>query len=212
VSRVLAPDRSRGYWLRHATVTTWPDLVDKMKDKATAEELWNFFVSCRVIAAKKFRTPARLARLARSARRQAVGELLPEVCRQHGIPEPRNRAERLSLTRAIGQWIAALTLAAVAPTWLPADQPASGGKSITWQICRLGLLRIPTSALPTAVQEAIWQWPATVGRDQQVSQTHVCGQVLYNCPVLVQACPEADLFEPSHAFVCGQDVVLGVCV
>ena len=139
-------------------------------------------------------------------------ELFPEVCRQRVNWEPRNRAEGLSLTGAIGQWIAALTLAAVAASWLPADQPASGGRSITWQICRLDLLWIPMSALPAAVQEAIRQWSVGDNRCHQVSQTHVCGQVLYNCPVLVQACPETDLFELSHSFVCVVKMLFWVCI
>ena len=186
ISRVLAPDPAsqHAHWLRHATVTTWPDLVEAMKDKATAAALWSFFMSRRVIAAKKFRTPAKLAREAATARRQAARELLPEVCRQHGIQEPKTRAARAALARAIGQWIAALTLAAVQPTWLPSERPASGGRSLTWQICRLGLLRVAMTALPAEVNEAIREaWPAT--GDQ--SHNSVCGQVLYNCPVLVEA-------------------------
>lgn len=94
------------------------------------------------------------------------------------------------MARAIGQWIAALTLASVQPSWLTAERPAAGGRSLTWQICRLGLLRIPRSALPAEVEQAIQEaWPTTGGRLH--SQRYVCGQVLYNCPVLVEVLAEA---------------------
>jgi hypothetical protein len=123
-----------------------------------------------------------------------------------------SRAEGLSMTGATGAWIAALNLAAVAASWLPADQPASGGRSITWQICHLDLLWIPMSALPTAMQEAIGQWSVGDNRCHQVSQVHVCGQVLYNWSVLARACPETNLYELSHSCcVCVVKMLFWVC-
>jgi hypothetical protein len=91
-----------GFWrLTELGPGLWHATVTTWPDLARTNKLWHFDRSCVVILAKKFWTPVKLAHL-------AVWELFPEVCRQ--------RVD---------------DLAAVAASWLPADQPASGGRSIT---------------------------------------------------------------------------------
>jgi len=121
--------------------------------------------------------------------------VIPGLCEELGLPIPRSQVEMAMLVKSVPHYLAAHTLAAMMPAWLPTEQPqpATGGHrdqpppgdlrgpggtaTMAWQVMRQTLVKLPLEALPEALRKAL----------EKVGADSACGQCLYRCPKLVEA-------------------------
>ena len=146
----------------------------------TARDLYDFYLSRRVMCVKKTRQPSRMVRTSARSTREAALAVLPELCQKLGLPRPQNQNEVAMVLRSGKAWIAACTLAAAQVPWMPEQMPASGGNSVFWRLSRLNLMMVNMATLPPPL--------LTECRKRWGHRQHDCAvQVLYRCPCQVQA-------------------------
>ena len=211
VNRWLAPDvDSWRHSRRSAKVTSLAHLFRHLGDRFTARALYDFYLTLRLVSAKKFRKGGILPRRARAEAYYHACEVIPGLCQELGLPIPRSRMEMAMLVKSVPHYLAAHTLAAMMPAWLPHEQPepATGGfrdqlppgdlrgpggtATMAWQVTRQALVKLPLEAPPQELREVL----ENVGADS------ACGQCLYRCPKLVEAPRSCVIYAAFFCFVC----------
>ena len=183
INRLLAEDSDTPdwHWERECLVIALPHLC-RFGDLYTARELYDFYLSRRVVRAKKIRQPSQMARASARSTREAALAALPELCQKFGLPRPQNQNEVAMVLRSGKAWIAACTLAAAQVPWMPEQMPASGGNSVFWRLSRLNLMMVNMAVLPAELLAGCQKWWGPCYRHNKCAV-----QVLYRCPCEVQA-------------------------
>jgi len=183
INRLLAEDSDTPdwHWERECLVIALPHLC-RFGDLYTARELYDFYLSRRVVCAKEIRQPNQMARTSARSTREAALAVLPELCQKFGLPRPQNQNEVAMVLRSGKAWIAACTLAAAQVPWMPEKMPASGGNSVFWRLSRLNLMMVNMAVLPAEVLAGCQTWWGPCYRHNKCAV-----QVLYRCPCEVQA-------------------------
>ena len=171
---LLAEDSDTHDW--HTCTLALPHLY-KFGDLYTARELYDFYLSRRVVCAKTFRQPSQMARTSARSTREAALAVLPELCQKFGLPRPQNQNEVAMVLRSGKTWIAAAQV-----PWMPEKMPASGGNCAFWRLLRLNLMMVNMAALPAELLAGCQKWWGPCYRHSKCTV-----QVLYRCPCEVQA-------------------------
>ena len=196
---LVACPANRWHWRRVADVTTLAHLFHALGRNFSARAIYAYYLELRLVACKKWRGKRALARRSRSEAAHHVAKLVPDVCRDLGLPVPDGRRQVALICRSLTAYVAALSVAAVRPRWLEEDDVAvpsgeadAGGSSLSWQIARSGLLRAQLSALPCNVVDALRSQVPPMPAPAPAAalapgSVEVIVQPLFRCPKLVEA-------------------------